>query len=259
MRTLISSGSTANERRAYFDVRLLDNTPANGEVGLQPEIKINNGSWNTIGISVLSFTGAGSYYAELDSSMILVVGDIIETRYQRVGITLLSRGDTFQVVESNSAQPTVASYAFNAYLDDKEADLYFSNRVNSQVWTRANIDQKMVALRHATRLIDRLNFRGDKTDSNQLLQFPRDDDVIIPLDIKFACCEVAIKLLDGVDTDLEINALAVDSHGYGSVKTNYNRRFIPDHTLAGIPSAMGWSYLVPYLRDVHNLVLSRVD
>lgn len=172
----------------------------------------------------------------------------------------------------------------DAYGTLSEANTYFDNRLRSVSWKRARKEDKMSALREATLIIDRLNYSGDKSDPTQYHQFPRqptvlptqvvidpadglpvnlktlqdDPDTRIPRDIKYACFEVAIKLIQGYDPDKEVDLLATESHSYSGVRTSFNREFVPDYIRAGIPSFRAWTYLRPYLRNPEEIVLTRV-
>ncbi len=84
----------------------------------------------------------------------------------------------------------------------------------------------------------------------------RPDDV--PQDVQDACCEIAFALLDGIDPDLEYENLRMVSQGIGNIRSTYNPEAIPEHILAGVPSAAAWRYLKPYLRDVRDIRVSRV-
>jgi len=146
----------------------------------------------------------------------------------------------------------------DAYGSLSRANSYFDNRLRSEFWKRAEIAERSKAMVEATRIIDSLSYEGDKTVSTQLHQFPRGTDTAVPKDIEFACYEIAIKLLEGIDPDMEIETLASESQGYGGVRTTYNRTFVHDHVRAGVPSATAWRFLVPYLRDSYTVRLSRV-
>jgi len=137
-------------------------------------------------------------------------------------------------------------------------DAYFAEKLYYQPWDEATEDQRTRALAEATRLIDTLRFKGSKTDSAQTNEFPRDDETTVPEKIEFACYEIALALLDGVDPHLEHENLAVSSDGYSSVRSTYNRTTAPEHFVAGIPSRQAWLYLRPYLADVRGLKLRRV-
>lgn len=172
----------------------------------------------------------------------------------------------------------------DAYGTLSQANTYFDNRLRSQPWKRARKEDKMAAMREATLMIDRLNYAGDKTDPTQYHQFPRqptslptqividpadglpvllralqdDPDTLVPKDIKYACFEIAIKLIQGYDPDKEVDLLAVESQSYSGVRTTSNRDFVLDYLRAGIPSFRAWSYLKPYLRDPGEIALTRV-
>jgi hypothetical protein len=169
---------------------------------------------------------------------------------------LVSVMNGFQM--SQSAIPET-ELVLDAYGSMEQANIYFDNRLRSRPWKKAELAARKSALAEATQLIDRLNFAGCKHQSNQLKQFPRDDDVSVPMDIEKACYEIALKLLDGYDPELEVSNLASTSQGYSSVRDTYNRSFVLDHIRAGIPSSKAWELLKPYLRDPNVVKLSRVD
>lgn len=142
-----------------------------------------------------------------------------------------------------------------------EANAYFATRMHSGLWNSTNVSDRNASLIQATRIIDRLNFRGDKTilDGTQLLEFPRGGDIVVPDDIKIASYEIAFALIDGVDPEQETDNLAVVSEGYSSVRTTYDRNVTQPHLAAGVPSMTAWRYLLPYLDDDKSFKLSRVN
>lgn len=139
------------------------------------------------------------------------------------------------------------------------ANSYCLELLGTQPWDDSTEEDKEKALRQATRIIDRLDFAGAKTDAEQRRQFPRGGDTLVPKDIKFAAVHIAIKLLDGVDMDEEIKNSSVTQHKIGPVNTNYDRGKISEHILAGIPSLEAWHYLKPYLRRYDSVHLSRTS
>jgi hypothetical protein len=169
------------------------------------------------------------------------------------------------------------------YASVVEAQAYFDERLNENAWTDASPQDRIKSLVAATRIIDRLNFKGYKktvydylngledlsqadqaeinaASASQELQFPRDTDTDIPIEIKYACYEIAYALLDGIDPDLELENLAIISHGYASVRTTYSRSHNPpEHLNAGVPSATAWRFLRPFLREPGGIILSRVN
>jgi hypothetical protein len=145
------------------------------------------------------------------------------------------------------------------YVTTVEAQAYFDDRINSQTWYNAEPVEQNRALKTATKYIDKLNFAGSKTDDAQENQFPRGGDIVVPQDIKDACCEAAYALLDGIDIEKEIENLDMTSQGYGNVRSTYNRTRKPDHILAGIPSIVAWNLLLPYLPDPRVVAVTRVQ
>ena len=144
------------------------------------------------------------------------------------------------------------------YTTITEAQTYFDGRLNTEAWDDADKTKRDKSLKHATSLIERLNFTGDKADEDQVLQFPRGDDTTVPTDIQYACAELAMALLDGVDPDLELENLGMVSQGIASIRSTYDVSRPSEHILAGIPSASAWRFLKPYLRDPLTVNLDRV-
>ena len=139
------------------------------------------------------------------------------------------------------------------------AEQYFSERLGTRAWDTAIILDRTKALLMATRAIDRLNFAGDKSVSTQALQFPRGDDTTIPVDVEFACYELALVFLDGIDLEQEANSVNVASDAFSGVRTTYDADTYAEHMRAGIPSIVAWQYLKPFLRDPREILLSRVN
>jgi len=148
--------------------------------------------------------------------------------------------------------------ALTAYATSDWANTYFGNKLVTDAWD-ATASNKNKALAQATSMIDRLNFRGVKTDLTQALQFPRDDDAVVPDDIKAACCEIAYSLLDDMDVELEFDNLSIISQSFSNVRSAYDRSTKPEHIAAGVPSATAWRYLKPYLLDVRVVGLNRIS
>lgn len=160
------------------------------------------------------------------------------------------------------------------------ADEYFAMRLHEFAWTKARAADRPKALLAATRLINGLNFKGRKhsvytllaaqpqatdeqiagAEAAQPLEFPRGTDAEVPTDIEMACYEIAHSLLDGVDPQAELEALAVSSQTYGSVRVAYERSALPiEHLINMVPNAQAWRLLRPYLRDADAIKLSRIS
>jgi hypothetical protein len=82
-----------------------------------------------------------------------------------------------------------------AYVTTAEADQYFATRLYADAWTGATELDKQKALETASRQIDRLPLKGRKTDTAQIMAFPRYPDTEVPQAVKDACCEQALFLL----------------------------------------------------------------
>lgn len=161
-----------------------------------------------------------------------------------------------------------------------EANSYFGARLHEHAWTGASPINRPRALRAATVIIDTLNFKGCKhsvhtllsdpsratreevrqAEASQALEFPRGDDVEVPEAIRLATYEIGHSLLDGKDPEVELENLGIVSQGYASVRTTYSRTHVPiEHIVNGVPNALAWRYLRPFLRDDDAIRLSRVS
>lgn len=89
--------ATASRRRVYFDLRGSDGiAPALGETG-QPQVSSDGATWTNTGISAVTETGNGRYYADLTQTLVATAGTHVETRYKSAG-TVECPGDSVDVV-----------------------------------------------------------------------------------------------------------------------------------------------------------------
>ena len=154
-----------------------------------------------------------------------------------------------------------------SYITWADADIYFGNRLHVTAWLGATQAEKTVALVEATQRIERLRFSGYLVDADQDLEFPRyydevegsDGTEVVPDNIKYATCELALALLDGADPDMEYENLATVNHGYGSAKISSSGQDTIPHLVAGIPSVTAWRYLQQYLAPARNVRIRRVS
>jgi len=170
------------------------------------------------------------------------------------------------------------TYAYYGILAD--AQEYFDNRLHSRAWTRARLADQPKALYAARVIIDTLNYKGQKSpvwvaleadakasdatlaaaDATQEFQFPRGSDTQVPDAILIAQWEIAYSLLDGKDPEIELENLGITSQGLSSLRTTFNRSQVPiDHIVNGVPNAIAWRLLTPFLRDEDVLILQRVS
>ncbi len=171
--------------------------------------------------------------------------------------TSLSTSSTLDLQDLAVAQKITG--ITTAYGTMIEADAYFRKRLYSDLWSATNLTERKASLIQATRIIDRLNFLGDKASTEQELEFPRLGDSVTPDDIKIASFEIAYALIDGFDLEMETEDLAVVSEGFSSVRATYDRTIVQPHLAAGVPSMTAWRYLLPYLRDDKTFKLCRVN
>ena len=184
--------------------------------------------------------------------------------------------------------------AYNDYYGsiDDATNNYFANRLHEFAWSNAKPTDRPKGLILATRIIDTLNFKGNKKSVQDLLtanscdcdirdaidngcvtaaqvqaaslaqplEFPRGTDTSVPSIIVCACYELAHSLLDGKDPEIELENLAVISQGYASVRTTYSRNQVPiEHLINFVPNALAWRWLRPFLRDEDAIVLRRIN
>lgn len=141
----------------------------------------------------------------------------------------------------------------------EDADAYFATKLHSEAWNIANSDDKLLALIEGTRIINRFEYISRKTVETQENEWPRLDYETIPAEILYALFEFSYALLDGVDPERELKGLRVTSRGYSAVRTTYDPTSVPEWIVAGVPSAMGWLYLRPFLRNSGTIKLHRVS
>lgn len=147
-----------------------------------------------------------------------------------------------------------------AYATVAASDSYFLTEcLDREQWIQASENRRQAALYQATRLIDNLNFVGTKTDEDQELEFPRDDDEDVPRDIEIACMEIAYALLDGRDVELEAEQVGEVAASLGPGRLRVEPDMMNEAKAHNVPSIVAWRHLKPYLRRADTVTLSRVD
>ena len=119
----------------------------------------------------------------------------------------------------------------NTYVDIAYFDAYLATRYNSSVIEALDDSVKEVILQSATRAEDLFcEWSGYKTDDDQLLAFPRNDEDT-PENIKIGQCEIAINIyssgsvVNTVEPNLEKMKVDVLEFIFGSIsstRTIYN-------------------------------------
>lgn len=147
-----------------------------------------------------------------------------------------------------------------AYITESEADTYFEGHLFSDAWDNATTANRTKAREHATRILNRLRYKGTKTDDAQDDEFPRDiTNDVVPQEIIDATAEIALALLDGINPEREIENISVTSQGYAQARSTYNRDFVQFHVSAGVPSATAWSLIRKFLANPDEVKISRVS
>ena len=106
----------------------------------------------------------------------------------------------------------------NSFVTLEEAENYFEERYDSDVWFKQKEEDKEKLLISASKKINTFDFVGEPLEDNQPMAFPR--DYALPQDIKDAVCEEAISLISKADSihakNQEDNITSI-SLGAGSV------------------------------------------
>ncbi len=169
---------------------------------------------------------------------------------------------------------------FEYYGELTDADAYFEMRLHERAWSNSDEALHEKALWAATQIIDTLNFKGykatvfalleanpDATDEEirtaeaaQAREFPRGADTDVPEAILTAVFDIAHDLLDGKDPEIELENLGITSQAYSSVRTTYHRQQVPiEHIINGVPNALAWRKIRPFLRDGDAIKLNRIS
>ena len=108
----------------------------------------------------------------------------------------------------------------NTFVTLNEANNYFNNRPNSDLWTNLSNSEKEQALQFATIKINCLPFVGSKLSANQPLEFPRNFSPQMPNEIKYAVCEEALSVVEN-SVHSQNKMLGISSMTVGSSSVSY--------------------------------------
>ena len=228
--------------------------------------------------------GAGVYQYTFDEPAPSLTYSIVET------VTFQDQPVVFQFTQRGNSNVEIGTGPVPVchYGDVTDADAYFANRLHACAWTDADPADQPKALWAATQIIDTLNFKGVRhslwtllqeypdrcfpfgphptgaqlrqAEQEQPLEFLRGSDTTVPTPIVQACYEIAFSLLDGKDPELELEALGIVQQGYGTVQTTFNRNQVPlEHLINGVPNALAWRLIRPFLCQSDQIKLSRIS
>lgn len=93
----------------------------------------------------------------------------------------------------------------NSYISVVDAKAYFDERLYAEAWTDLEKDsENEVVLVYAYKILDvSFDWLYDKTDEDQEQEFPRNEEIVVPQNIKDAQCEIALLLLN-TEADLVV-------------------------------------------------------
>lgn len=147
----------------------------------------------------------------------------------------------------------------NSYVSNAEAVAYMADRLNTSAWDNADPADQDKALMMATKVLDRMGWKGVATTDIQKLRWPRAgvsdqdartiDDASIPSFLKDATAELALFLLTS-DRLAERDDVGVAKVTAGPVTVEFDKRdlrkTVPDSVFEiiafyvdGNPSAVG--------------------
>lgn len=147
----------------------------------------------------------------------------------------------------------------SAYCTVDEGDTYFTTlRLNGDAWVNSTTAEKQIALYQSTRALEQLRYAGMKKIHSQELEFPRWGQTLIPENVKYACLENALALLDGVDPEIEQELLREATSRFSSVGVTYDPGIADEAKRHGIASYTAWQLIRPYLLPVSSIRIRRV-
>lgn len=149
------------------------------------------------------------------------------------------------------------------YGSEQGGNIWLATRMHAWDWKQSTVADRVRALYHATYLIDKFNFIGQKIEDTQNLQFPREEVCVtassttttpleggaVPASIEEAAYLIADKMLSGRDPDADFESLATKVETFGPVRTEYERGKGPQEHMANlIPSPDAWQRIKPFLK-----------
>jgi len=201
--------------------------------------------------TAMTWESTGVYIHTFDDPAFNLTYDFV-VQVTKGGVTFVDSGQVLG--------PIVATEELgSSYITVAEFQTYIYNRVTGNVVDAATDREIEAASIQASASIDQLNIVGEKLVDTQTSQFPRTGQSAVPQEVKDACCDIVIALLDGVDPEMEYENMYQISQGYANVRSTYDRKFPPIHVVAGIASITAWRKLLPYLVSRSVIRMSRVS
>ena len=150
------------------------------------------------------------------------------------------------------------------YADKAYAAAYFADKIDGVAEWNAGAAKQDAALAQSTKQIDLLPLVGNKCDSTQIREFPRDVDdcaADIPIPVMDACCEVALALINGLTPEAIDSTVGIASENAGDAATSYTGErgdAAPFDDYNGLPSKTAVQLLAPWIVDSEEIDTTRV-
>lgn len=168
---------------------------------------------------------------------------------------------------------TVGSATANSFVTEAEADTYLEARSNVGAWDDDSDAGRIIALIEATRELNYLPWMGSRTDSTQILSWPRENVVdpdspladpiadypyytktVIPQRVKDAQVELALEFLRAGSTDISVvdPTLGIKSEKIDVITTDYENSMMRPTGLGKYPRII--RLIAPLLDGVGSVV-----
>jgi len=133
------------------------------------------------------------------------------------------------------------------YVTLDEADLYLEAVMYTDPWDLSTDILRTKAIKASQKIIEALNTTGTLVDGAPVQ------------DIKDATVEIALKLLDGYDPELEMHNATIKEMEFDRLRQTNKSGETPLHIIAGVPSIIAFNILRRYMPDITTVRLSRID
>lgn len=133
------------------------------------------------------------------------------------------------------------------YISLADANTYLADNLFKAAWDDADNPTRETALRHATRIIDSCRYKYSSVSTTHA--FPLVGQTDVPNEVKEACVDIAIVLLEGVNPEELIEGLEIIKHKVGPIEMTKDPKAVAvlQHRYLGIPSFRAAQKLAPYL------------
>lgn len=135
------------------------------------------------------------------------------------------------------------------YTTLEEADTYFQAVLRKDAWLDSNDEDRTTALLQAEGIVKNL--------AVPLFEELETYNYTVPIDVKGAVAEIALRLLEGVDPEEELDAVQASRLTFDKVSRSNKAMEIPLHILAGVPSYKAFTVLQQYIPNPTTVRLFR--